>query len=52
MLSIYKISNNFVDNLISKTVNKYIVADIYTILPSDIKFQKKIPTEEEISNYY
>ena len=52
MLSIYKISNNFVDNLISKTVNKYIVADIYTILPSDIKFQKKVPTEEEISNYY
>ena len=52
MLGIYKISNNFVDNLISKTVNKYIVADIYTILPSDIKFQKKVPTEEEISNYY
>lgn len=52
MLSIYNISNNFVDNLISKTLNKYVVADIYTILPSDIKFPKKVPTDEEISNYY
>lgn len=52
LLNIKDINNNYINTLISNIMNKYIVADVYTIIPNDIKFKVKVPTEKEINKYY
>ena len=52
MLSIGDINNSYINELFSKNLNKYLVVDIFTIVPNKIKFKEKEPTENEIKEYY
>ena len=52
ILNVDNINNNYINNLLSNNMNKYIVADIFTIIPNKFSYDKKEPTNKEITEYY
>ncbi len=52
ILNVDNINNNYINNLLSNNMNKYIVADIFTIIPKKFSYDKKEPTNKEITEYY
>lgn len=52
ILNVDNINNNYINNLLSNNMNKYIVADIFTIIPKKFSYEEKEPTNKEITEYY
>ena len=52
ILNVDNINNNYINNLLSNNMNKYIVADIFTIIPNKFSYEEKEPTNKEITEYY
>lgn len=52
ILNVDNINNNYINNLLSNNMNKYIVADVFTIIPNKFSYDKKEPTNKEITEYY
>ncbi len=52
ILNVDNINNNYINNLLSNNMNKYIVADVFTIIPNKFSYEEKEPTNKEITEYY
>ncbi len=52
ILNIDTINNNYINKLFSNNINKYIVADVFTIIPNKFSYEEKEPTNKEITEYY
>ena len=52
ILNVDNINNNYINNLLSNNMNKYIVADIFTIIPNKFSYEEKELTNKEITEYY
>lgn len=52
ILNVDNINNNYINNLLSNNMNKYVVVDIFTIVPNKFSYEEKEPTNKEITEYY
>ena len=52
ILNVDNINNNYINNLLSNNMNKYVVVDIFTIVPNKFSYKEKEPTNKEITEYY